>query len=293
MYDLTFYDNSDLSPSISRVINKKFYTCFNNVGSPKNADIVLCGVKPYKGTINNRYIAAPLTNVDHIVFPRQSIVYLWDTKALRNVTSTAEHTLHLMLSLVRNDRLHPGLERPRQPYNTLKGKTLGLIGFGRIGNQVMKLSRAFGVHVIWYDPKWKTDSLEDVIKKSDIVSVHASVTPGMKPILGGNELQLIKDGAYLINTSRGGAIDYDYLYKTRKRFGGIALDVFPNNKTHRRFKRISHNTNIICTNHISGYTHEDLTRTSELVFGYLQEKLMEQGFLRQKFGGYDELRNEE
>jgi phosphoglycerate dehydrogenase-like enzyme len=221
-----------------------------------------------------------MTNCDHIDFDKQSIVYLSDTTKLRNVTSTAEHTLHLMLSLVRNDKLHPGLERPRQPYNTLKGKTLGLIGFGRIGNQVLKLAREFGMHVIWYDPKWKTLPLEYVLKKSDIISVHASVSPGMKPILGGNELQLIKDGAYLINTSRGGALDYEYLYKTRRRFAGLGFDVYPSDKSHRRWKRAGNTHNIICTNHIGGYTLEDLSRTSELVFGSLQEKII----LSMKFG---------
>ena len=116
----------------------------------------------------------------------------------------------------------------------LSEKTLGLIGYGRIGHAVAKLANAFGMKVIAYNrtPKADTDicrfvSLDDVLKKSDIISLHCPLTKETNQIIQANTIAQMKDGAILINTARGGLIhegDVASALKSRK-IGAAALDV--------------------------------------------------------------------
>lgn len=181
-------------------------------------------------------------NIDVDAATRQGIVVL--NAPGGNVVSAAEHTLALMLSVVRHIAAADALvkrgewERKRFQGIELYGKTLGLAGAGRIGSEVAKRARAFGMRVIAYDPYLSREraeqvgielvTLPDLFEHADFVSVHVPLTDETRGMIGTVELALMKPTAYLVNASRGGVVDEAAL-ATALREGGIAgaaLDVF-------------------------------------------------------------------
>lgn len=138
----------------------------------------------------------------------------------------------------------------------LRGKTLGIIGFGRIGQEMARIGLALGMNVLAVDlivnevdidinlyksedvrllVRLETTDFERVIRESDIVSVHVPFQGG-KAVIGAEELKKMKKGSYLINTARGGAIDEDVIMEGLEsgKLAGVGLDVFENEPTPRR-----------------------------------------------------------
>jgi D-3-phosphoglycerate dehydrogenase len=160
--------------------------------------------------------------------------------------SVAELVFGHMLSLARHlayaDRsLREGKwEKKKLLGMELQGKTLGVIGFGRIGQEVWKLAQAFGMSCIAFDPYMPADavertgakagSLEDVLKSSDFITIHALLTDETRHMISEKQFEMMKPGAYLINCARGGIVDEEALYNAAKdgKIGGAALDVFEN-----------------------------------------------------------------
>jgi D-3-phosphoglycerate dehydrogenase / 2-oxoglutarate reductase len=139
-----------------------------------------------------------------------------------NHTTVAEHAFGLMISLVKSFWPHlravKGGEWQRQTGRELFGKTLGILGLGRIGREVVRRARAFGMPCVGYDLYWpedfaqefqvqRLDSIEQVLGASDIVTLHLNLTDDTRQLIDEQRLGLMRDGAYLINTARGGLID--------------------------------------------------------------------------------------
>ncbi len=161
-----------------------------------------------------------------------------------NVISAAEHTLALMLALVRHiARADASLrrgewERKRFQGIELHGKTLGLAGAGRIGSEVAKRARAFGMRVVAYDPYVSQEradqagielvTLPELLGQADVVSVHVPLTEETRGLIGSAELALMKPAACLVNAARGGVVDERALAEALRsgRLAGAALDVF-------------------------------------------------------------------
>jgi D-3-phosphoglycerate dehydrogenase len=161
-----------------------------------------------------------------------------------NTTATCEHTIAMMLALARNvpqaDASMHKLEWQRSKFTgvQLSGKTLGVIGFGRIGQQVAKRAQAFGMEIVAYDPyvseetarmqRAKLASLDELLAQSDFVTLHASLISGSKGILSADAIQKMKKGARIINVARGALIDMDALIVALKsgHIAGAAIDVF-------------------------------------------------------------------
>ena len=161
-----------------------------------------------------------------------------------NTTSAAELTMALLLALARRvpaaDRSMKAGEWDRKSFSgvELYGKTLGLVGAGRIGGEVARRARAFGMRVVVYDPflnseraralDVETGSLDDVLQRADVISVHVPLTDATRNLIGEAQLARVKPGALLLNVARGGVIDERALLAalTAKRLGGAALDVY-------------------------------------------------------------------
>ena len=168
--------------------------------------------------------------------------------AIKNVpfygeNTVAEHTFALILSLSR--KIHMSYVRSIQGSFTtdglqgfdLKDKTIGIIGGGRIGLHVARIAKSFGMHVRVYDIhqdtflaeliNFKYVSLEELLKTSDIVSLHVPLNKYTEHIINEDSLKLFKKGALLINTARGGLVDTDALLKAldNKTLSGAGLDV--------------------------------------------------------------------
>ncbi len=151
----------------------------------------------------------------------------------------------------------------------LRGKTLGIVGYGHIGSQVSILAEAFGMRVVYHDVEPKLpmgnarqlDSLEDLLTESDLLTLHVPEDPSTENLMSRERIQAMKPGAILINASRGNVVDLDALAGALKagHVGGAAVDVFPvepgSNK--ERFDSPLQNVpNVILTPHIGGSTQE-------------------------------------
>ena len=148
--------------------------------------------------------------------------------------SVAEHAISLLFSLIRRiphyDRtVRAGnWEEPNGMNWHISGRTLGLVGYGRIARAVEQMISGFRMKVIHYDPMM-ADSMEldELLKISDYVSLHCPLTDETRGMIDARRLALMKPDALLVNTSRGGVVDEDALYSALKehRIGGAALDV--------------------------------------------------------------------
>ena len=159
-----------------------------------------------------------------------------------NQDAVAEHTYMLMLALVRNFREQDtGIRRgewPRRAVGPLRGTTLGIVGLGRIGKAVARRAAVFGMEVLAAEIAPDHEfcrvnnvtlvAFEELLRRSDVVSLHVPKTPQTKYMVNRKSLALMKPTAFLINTSRGGVVHEGDLYEalTAKRIAGAALDVF-------------------------------------------------------------------
>ena len=152
--------------------------------------------------------------------------------------SVAEHTLALILSLVKKITLLDSKIRKCEwkgpKTNLVSGKTVGVIGCGRIGTYVSKLLKSFGCLVLGYDPYVKEHDIcamvgfEELITKSDIITLHLPLNSDTKNIIGLKQLKQMKPTALLINVARGGLVDEAALYEALrdKEITGAAVDCF-------------------------------------------------------------------
>lgn len=151
----------------------------------------------------------------------------------------------------------------------LRGKTLGIVGYGHIGAQVSILAEAFGMRVLFHDivPKLPLgnaralSSLDDLLGASDLVSLHVPQTPVTKGLIGAQQLDRMRRGAFLINASRGTVVDIDALAERLRdgRLGGAAVDVYPAEPASHGDEFVSPLRglpNALLTPHIGGSTEE-------------------------------------
>ena len=151
----------------------------------------------------------------------------------------------------------------------VRGKTLGIVGYGNIGSQLSNLAEAMGMRVIFFDLTDKlrhgntepVESLAELLRASDVVSLHVPETPTTHRMIGAAELAAMKEGAYLINNSRGTVVDLDALAGALRdgRLRGAAVDVFPSEPSSNAdafASPLQDLDNVILTPHIGGSTAE-------------------------------------
>jgi len=151
----------------------------------------------------------------------------------------------------------------------VRGKTLGIVGYGHIGTQVGVLAEALGMHVVFHDIETKLSlgnaraaiSLDDLLSRSDVVTLHVPETAATKNMFGAAQIAAMKPGAHLINASRGTVVDIDALAAALEsgHVGGAAVDVFPVEPKANNEAFVSPLTrfdNVILTPHIGGSTLE-------------------------------------
>ena len=151
----------------------------------------------------------------------------------------------------------------------VRGKTLGIVGYGSIGSQLSNLAEALGMRVIYYDHTDKlrhgntepVGSLQELLAQSDIVSLHVPETPATQGMIGRDEIAAMKQGAYLINNSRGTVVDLDALADALRqgKLRGAAVDVFPvepASNADRFVTPLQGLENVLLTPHVGGSTEE-------------------------------------
>jgi D-3-phosphoglycerate dehydrogenase len=192
-----------------------------------------------------------------------------------NTRSVAELVIASSIMLIRripdkNTAAHQGkwMKDSKGSYE-LRGKTIGIVGYGNIGTQVSVLAEAMGMKVLFYDVVTKLPlgnavacgSLEELVKKSDIVTLHVPELPTTKNMITKKVISQFKPGSILINYARGEVVDLDALSEaiTEKRISGAAIDVYPvePEKNGDVFKTpLQGLPNVILTPHIGGSTEE-------------------------------------
>ncbi len=195
-----------------------------------------------------------------------------------NMISAAEHSIGLMLSLARNipqanATLKGGKwDRSRFMGVEVRGKTLGIVGLGQVGSEVARRARGLEMRVIGYDPFVPEErgrvlgvdmvSMEDLLRQSDFVSVHTSLTDGTRGLIGEAELALVKPSVRIVNTARGGIIDEEALCRAVQegRVAGAALDVFQGEP--KVNPKLLESENIIVTPHLGASTAEAQERVA-------------------------------
>jgi len=226
-------------------------------------------------------------NIDTVAASQNGIVV--KNAPWGNINATAELSLALMLSVARNiPQAHGSLEnavwsKKRFEGLELSGKTLGIIGCGRIGQRLSDLVIGFNMEVVGYDPVVRVNSRikflpkEEVLKRADYISIHAS---GTQIIIGEKEISMMKPTAYLINTSRGHNVDEKALFNALKseRIAGAALDVYenePKNEGDEFNNRLQKLSKVVLCPHLGASTKEARLRTSieiaQVVTDYLKK----------------------
>jgi len=186
----------------------------------------------------------------------------------------------LMRNIIdKNNLLHKGIwNKSTVNSHEIRGKTLGIIGYGNIGSQLSVLAESLGMQVLFYDKAAKLAlgnakkclSLKEVFKNSDIISVHVDGNPENKNLISGKEFKIMKDGVIFLNASRGFVVDIQALSKYIKegKIGGVAIDVFPDepkNKGDQFISELQNLPNVILTPHIGGGTEEAQKNIGEFV----------------------------
>ncbi len=192
-----------------------------------------------------------------------------------NTRSVAELTIAEVVMLLR--RIFPksvaahagGWDKSATGSHEVRGKTLGIVGYGNIGTQLAVLAEHLGLRVIYYDHTDKlrhgntepVETLEQLLAESDVVSLHVPETTATQNMIGAREIGLMKAGACLINNARGTVVHLDALAAALKsrRLGGAAIDVFPlepSSNSERFTSPLQGLDNVILTPHIGGSTLE-------------------------------------
>lgn len=192
-----------------------------------------------------------------------------------NTRSVAELVLGQMIMLSRkvmdkSQLAHQGVwDKSAAGSFEVRGKTLGIIGYGNIGSQLSVLAEALGLRVLYFDIQKKlpyggaqaTSSLDELLRFSDFISLHVPETARTKNMVGEKEIGAMKRGSFLINASRGSVVDISALAESLKKghLAGAAIDVFPvepSSNAEKFLSELQGLKNVILTPHIGGSTEE-------------------------------------
>ena len=201
-----------------------------------------------------------------------------------NTRSVVELTIGEIIILMRNiidknNLLHQGLwNKSAVNSHEIRGKTLGIVGYGNIGSQLSVIAESLGMQVLFYDKADKLAlgnakkclSLREVLKNSDVISIHVDGNLDNQNFISEKEFRIMKPGVIFVNSSRGFVVDLQVLAKSicEGKIGGAAIDVFPNepkNKGDIFVSKLQNLPNVILTPHIGGSTEEAQKNIGEFV----------------------------
>ena len=248
---------------------------------PEDADIFCVGIKKHiddeylSGCNKIKYILSPATGLDHISEPvkkRYNIINLIPSE-VEDIRASSEFTIFLVLSILRKSQ-----EIFNKKYDIVGeeicGKTVGLLGYGRIAKNIHKVFEAMGAKVIFHDTAI-SDSLskKEVLQSSDIVIVLVSCTKENMDYISNKDFINMKRKPYFINVTRGFVVNEYALLNalTTKRIKGAALDVVED--MHIFTDYLKNNDNLIITPHLAGSTYQSYEKACNYTIKKLKEKI--------------------
>jgi lactate dehydrogenase-like 2-hydroxyacid dehydrogenase len=234
-----------------------------------------------------KLISVAFTGVDHIDLEacRERGISVRNAAGY-STPSVAELTFGLIISVLRNIvKCHTAVIEGKSGDGLigfdLAGKTLGIVGTGAIGLKVAEIGRAFGCKLIAYSRSEREEvknigveyvSLDELLKKSDIVTIHVPLNNNTRGLIGKEELSLMKQGSILINTARGPIVDSLALADALNngRLAGAGIDVFETEPPISNDHPLVNAKNVVLTPHIAFATKEALERRAEIAFDNIQ-----------------------
>lgn len=255
----------------------------------RDADVIMLANMPLDKSVvdaaaNLKFIDVAFTGVDHVPVADAKARGIAVSNASGYATqAVAELCISFMIQLLRNvkpteDRCRTGGTKAGLVGNLLWGKTVGIVGAGAIGKRTAALCKAFGCNVIAYSRSEVHDpaideqvSLEELLQRADIVSLHCPLTDQTRGMIGSSQLAMMKETAFLINTARGAVVDSAALAQALKegRIAGAACDVFEMEPPLPQDHPLLHSPNTIVTPHIAFASAESMEQRADIVFDNL------------------------
>lgn len=252
----------------------------------RDADVVMLANMPLSPLVLEqaaglKFIDVAFTGVDHIPMELARSKGIAVSNASGYATqAVAELAVSFMIQLLRNvsqteQRCRQGGTKDGLVGSLLCGKTVGIVGAGAIGKKTAQLCKAFGCHVIAYNRSVVSDpsideqvTLDELLGRADIVSLHCPLTPQTSGLIGAEQLALMKPSAILINTARGAVVDSAALAAALKegRIAGAASDVFEMEPPLPLDHPLLHCPNTIVTPHIAFASKESMEMRADIVF---------------------------
>ena len=276
-HEFTAYER-DLSPKVQ-------------IERAKDADILIIANIPLSGEVIRscprlKFINVAFTGVDHVDLEaaRERQIAISNASGYSN-ESVAELALCMMLSLLRNvpqveEKYRQGSTKDGLVGQELKGKTVGIIGVGAIGTRTAQLCQAFGCKILGYRRHPEQNpaagvtyvSLEELLRQSDIVSLHCPQTPETVGMINEERLSWMKPSAILINAARGPIVDSQALANALNegRLAGAGIDVFESEPPLNTDHPLLHSRNTIVTPHVAFASKESMLARAEIVFDNIQ-----------------------
>lgn len=253
----------------------------------READVIILANMPMPGAALNacthlKMIDVAFTGVDHVDLAAAKAAGAVVSNASGYSTqAVAELAIEMMLSLLRNvpkveARCREGKDKTGLVGRELKGKTVGIVGLGKIGMNTARLCQAFGCRVIGTSPSRQSGEtagvscmpLEAVLSQSDIIVLHCPLTPATRGMIDANAIARMKDGALLINLARGPVVDTAALAAALEsgKLGGTGIDVFETEPPLPKEHPLLHTPNTLVTPHVAFASEESMALRAQIVF---------------------------
>ncbi len=265
----------------------------------KDADVLVIrvGTKIDKQVLDNaeklKVIATATAGVDHIdlIEAGKRGIKVINLEG-GNTQPTAEYTIALLFSLARKipwafEHMKKGFwERDKFFGIGLGGRTLGIVGFGKIGSKVAAYAQAFGMKVIAHDPYVNAEkipeagaenvSFEELLQRSDIITIHSLLTKETENMIGEKEFENMKNGSFLVNVARGRIVDEKALLAALKtgKLAGAALDVYSIEPLGSKSELLNYaveNNNLLLTPHMGASTNESVMNSAVYIAKKVEE----------------------
>lgn len=264
----------------------------------KDTDILVIansplGSKAIKSAENLKMIAVAFTGFDHVDMEacKERNILVSNASGYAN-TAVAELAVGMALDLYRNiismnEKTRELKTKAGYRFRELKGKKIGIIGTGAIGSETAKLFHAFGCEILAYSNSEKKEilglggkylSLEDLLKESDVISLHLPYNKSTERLIGENEFKLMKNDAIFINCARGQIVDNEALKNALNNdlIGGAGIDVFDKEPPLNEDESLLKAKNILLSPHIGYFTEEAMIKRAEITLKNIE------GFLNNK-----------
>ena len=254
----------------------------------KDADVIIMANHPLTSGVieqceNLKYISVAFVGIDHIGKDACQAKGINISNAAGYCDdAVAELSIGLAMDCLRNisavnDVIRHGGTKDGLVGHELRGRTVGVIGTGRIGRATARLFKAFGCQLLGYSRTARSDaeaegiryvSLDELLTQSDIVTIHTPLTDETKNLISKDKIALMKNTAILINTSRGPVVDNAALAEALNegRLAGAGIDVFDGEPPLAEDYPLLHAKNAVCTPHVGFATIESIDRRAEIVF---------------------------